>query len=134
MFTFLNFQKQIPSLGQLGEKAAATYLRKIGYRIIALNFTNTTGRRLGEIDIIAKDGQELVFVEVKTRKEPLSGKIILPEENINRSKLFKFKKIVDYYLKTNNLWDEAYRFDEISLIYKEDQKSFKLKHLKNIFL
>ncbi len=134
MFTFLNSQKQILSLGQLGEKAAAAYLRKMGYQIIALNFTNTTGRRLGEIDIIAKDGQELVFVEVKTRKEPLSGKIILPEENINRSKLFKFKKIVDYYLKTNNLWDKAYRFDAISLIYKGDQGLFELKHLKNIFL
>ncbi len=133
MFTILNKRKSL-TIGQLGEKATAIYLKKLGYVIICLNFTNKTGRRLGEIDIIAKDGAELVFVEVKTRKRVANQNIIIPEENITLYKLFKLKKIVAYYIKTNNLWDYTYRFDAVSVLYNEKTQTFKMNHIKNIFL
>ena len=68
------------SLGQLGERIAQDYLKKSGYRIVETNFKNTTGRCLGEIDIIAKKEQALFFIEVKTRRGS-SSKIILPRNN-----------------------------------------------------
>lgn len=128
------FQTKNLTLGQLGEKAAAVYLKKIGYGIICTNFTNSKGKRLGEIDIVAKDDAEFVFVEVKTRKGSTMDKIIIPEENINFQKLHKLKKIADFYIKTNNLWNCPHRFDALSLIQNEQDNSFKIKHLKNIFL
>ncbi len=133
MFNFFNTKKDLP-LGKIGEKAAVVYLKRLGYIILCTNFTNTTGKRLGEIDIIAKDGLDLVFVEVKTRKTSKNNILIIPEENINSSKLYKLKKITNYYLKINNLWDYPYRFDAISLLYNENEKIFNVKHLKNIFL
>lgn len=128
------FKKQKISLGAMGEKAAATYLKKVGFTVICYNFTNQTGRRLGEIDIIAKDKGEIVFVEVKTRKESFNKETIIPEENITQAKLYKLKKIANYYIKSNNLWHLSYRFDAISLLYNEKECKFDVKHLKNIFL
>ncbi len=122
------------SLGQLGERSAAIYLKNLGYKIVCVNFTNKHGRRLGEIDIIAKDSKQIVFVEVKTRKKTHYNNHNLPEENIGYQKLFKLKKISEYYIKTNNLWDVSYRFDAISLIYDQQTEIFTIKHLKSIFL
>jgi len=132
MFNFL--QKKNLSLGQLGEKVAVEFLKKRGYLIVCTNFTNKKGRRIGEIDIIAKDKDEFVFVEVKTRKETPYQLSSNPEENINHQKLHKLQKIATFYIKNNNLWDSPYRFDGISLIYNEKTRTFKIKHLKNIFL
>ena len=128
------FKKQTASLGQIGEKAAAIYLKKIGYELLCSNFTNTSGRRLGEIDLIAKDGNEIVFVEVKTRKKSLNGNLVIPEENITYQKLYKLRKIANFYIKQNNFWACPYRFDALSLIYDENTKTFKIKHIKSIFL
>lgn len=118
------------SLGARGEKAAANYLKKQGYIIIATNYCNNHGRRLGEIDIIAKDGDEIVFVEVKTRTDNKST----PEENITSSKLYKITKIASFYISKNHLLDATYRFDAITLIADTQKKLARLKHIKNIFL
>ena len=126
------FKNKELSLGQLGEKAAVTFIKRHGYKIICTNFTNTAGRRLGEIDIIAKEGAELVFVEVKTRKK--TNFITLPEENITRQKLHKLKKIAAFYLSTNQLWDSTFRFDALAIIYHSETNLFKINHLKNIFI
>jgi putative endonuclease len=56
------------NIGEVGEKAAKKFLKKKGFKIVELNYQNNKGRRLGEIDIIAKKDGEIVFVEVKTRK------------------------------------------------------------------
>ena len=55
------------TLGQLGEEFAQGEYRRRGYKIIAANFFNPKGLRLGEIDFIAKDKKKIIFVEVKTR-------------------------------------------------------------------
>jgi putative endonuclease len=126
-------RRQSLSLGARGEKAATAYLKKCGYRILAANFANTRGRRLGEIDIIAQDGTEVVFVEIKTRT--LSDKPSpLPEESITRSKLYKLNKAAAFYLSQNRLHGTAYRFDAITLVADAEKNSATLRHLKNIFL
>ena len=103
------------------------------------NFQNVKGRRLGEIDIIAKTKNEwgeweFVFVEVKTRIVK-SGENGVPEENIDRKKLYKLQKIAQFYIRKNNLWNFNYRFDAISVILDNScKKAKKIRHLKNIFL
>jgi putative endonuclease len=120
------------SLGQDGEKVAANFLQNNGYQILALNYQNSSGRRLGEIDIIAKQKNELVFVEVKTRNF-LKYRLTLPEENITPEKLRKINKIAQEYLRQNNLRACAYRFDAISVWLDYQTRRAKIKHLSHIF-
>ncbi len=126
-------KQQSLSLGKRGEKAALNYLKKQNYKILATNFFNPVGRRLGEIDIVAKDGRDWVFVEVKTRKNN-SGKLILPEESINRLKLRKLNKIAGFYLSKNKLVNAPYRFDAITVLADPEKNQASLRHIKNIFL
>jgi putative endonuclease len=132
MDIFPLFQKNQKSLGQKGEDVACKYLKKKGYKILERNFKNKSGRQMGEIDIIAKIGEEIVFVEVKTRELERYGQT-LPEENINRDKLHKMNKISSVYIKKNNLWNKAYHFDAISVWLDESGKRAKVRHLENIF-
>lgn len=117
-------------IGELGEKIAEQYLKKNGYKILDKNFTNSFGKKLGEIDIIAKSKNVLVFIEVKTR----SSLIAIPEENITFSKLKKLTKIINIYISTKKLWDSSYRLDAISITINKNSKKYSLKHLKNIYL
>lgn len=123
--------KNSSKLGSRGEKAAVEFLKKNNYKILETNFCNTSGRRLGEIDVIAKDKEELVFIEVKTRK--MSTENILPEENITRDKLYKLNKAAAFYISKHKLFDCSYRFDAITLLANPDKNSAQLRHLKNIF-
>ena len=130
-----NLWKVLPgdSLGTLGEKLGCQYLEKKGYKIVARNFQNQKGRRLGEIDIIATLGKKIVFVEVKTREK--SGLSFgLPEESISRDKLHKLEKIATYYLRQNKWLDREYAFDALSILYDGTTKSAKIRHLESIFL
>jgi putative endonuclease len=123
------------NIGKLGEEIARKFLEKNGYATICINFQNTSGRRLGEIDIITTDctTDELVFVEVKARAgQKYVG--TLPEENITRAKLHKLERIAQDYLRKNNSLDKPYRFDVISVWINQETRIAKVKHLKNIFL
>ena len=119
--------------GQIGEQVAANYLRAKGFSILAMNYCNTTGRRVGEIDIVAKDATELVFVEVKTR-EYNRYKDTLPEDNINYQKLRKLAKIAALYLRAHRIPDHPYRFDAISVWLDYTTRMAKIKHIPNIYL
>jgi putative endonuclease len=121
--------------GQAGEKVAEDFLKNSNYQILDKNFTNDSGHRLGEIDIIAEDkeSKELVFVEVKTRNfQKYKG--TLPEENITYNKLQKLSKIANAYLYKNNLRERNYRFDAISVWLDFETRKAKVKHIKNMFL
>lgn len=121
------------STGEYGEKLAAKYLKKRGYKILEMNFKNPSGRRLGEIDIIARRNNEIFFVEVKTRKlENINGP--LPEESITPAKLYKLNKASQFYMKSENLEDEKCQFDAISVWISADKKTVKIKHMQNIFI
>ena len=125
--------KEHLTLGARGEKAATIYLKKQGYKILETNFFNPMGRRIGEIDIIAKDQEEIVFIEVKTRSY-CENALTTPEQNINKAKLYKLNKIASYYISKNRLYSSPFRFDAITIIANNKNNSAKLRHLKNIFI
>jgi len=123
------------AMGKTGEKAAMIFLKERGYEILAVNFKNSLGRRLGEIDIIAKEPAacQLVFVEVKTR-DFQKYQNTLPEENITCAKLKKLEKIAQFYLKINHLSEADFRFDAISVLLDKENRKAQIRHLKNIYL
>lgn len=127
------FKRKTTLTGQTGEDIAANFLKKEGFLILYKNYTNPKGKRLGEIDVIAKDGAEIVFVEVKTRIIS-ENHHLLPEENITSIKLHKLNKIASFYISKNKLWDSPYRFDAISILLKKDGGIAQIKHFRHIFI
>jgi putative endonuclease len=122
-------------VGQIGEETAAKYLKKMGYKILDRNWKNPFGYRLGEIDIIAREKKEIIFVEVKTRAADNCNQLnVLPEEQINRSKLHKLERIASCYLNVKRLKSFPYRFDAVSVWLDSDYKQAKIKHIKSIFI
>jgi len=119
--------------GQTGEQVAANFLKEKGYEILDMNFKNDSGRRLGEIDIVAKDRktEEIVFVEVKTRDYAKYSQT-LPEENITYQKLKKLAKIATIYLRQKRLSDCGYRFDAISVWLDYATRMAKIKHIQGL--
>ncbi len=111
------------SLGADGEEIACKYLSELGYKILDRNFHS----RFGEIDIIAKDSNCLVFVEVKARSNSSYG---TPLEAITRSKLSKLIKTSQFFINQNKLGDIDYRFDAVEILF-EDGRS-QINHLKSI--
>lgn len=129
---FVTKNMHTTTTGQRGEKIAQKYLLQKGFRILNLNVSNTHGKRLGEIDIVAKQGSCIVFIEVKTR---IKKSFIepFPEENITRSKLSKCVCAAEMYLKNKRLENMQWRFDALSIVLCEQQKVAKIKHMENIF-
>ena len=110
-------------LGNVGEEISLKYLKQIGYKIIERNFAC----RQGEIDIIAKDKDEYVFIEVKTRSNLLFGK---PKEAVNYYKKKHILKSTKYYLYIHKLNKCFIRFDIIEIYFKNHK--YSLNHLKNV--
>jgi len=109
-------------LGKQGEKEAVNYLQKLGYAIIETNWQ----QHKFEIDIIAQDKKEIVFVEVKTRSTAYFGK---PEEAVTLSKQKHLIEGADYYLQEKEIDLEA-RFDVISVVI---DKTTEINHIKDAF-
>lgn len=109
--------------GNMGEEISCDYLEKLGYQIIDRNFIC----RQGEIDIVAKDKDEYVFIEVKTRSNLCYGR---PREAVNDNKQKHIYKSTKYYLYRNRLNDVFVRFDVIEIYLVE--KKCKLRHLKGV--
>lgn len=122
------------SIGELGETLGCQYLINKGYRIVERNYQNTKGRRLGEIDIVAENKRELVFVEVKTRLQIKDRSALLPEANITREKLHRLERIVQCYLRERKRTEAVYHFDALSILYDATEKKAKIRHLEHIFL
>ncbi|HLX55485.1 MAG TPA: YraN family protein [Ktedonobacteraceae bacterium] len=95
-------------LGRKGEQMAAMVLLERGYRIIEHNFRC----RYGEIDLIAEDRDDLVFVEVKTRKSIVYG---LPEEAVTFAKRRKLVQVATYYLALHAYIDRSWRIDVVAI-------------------
>ena len=106
--------------GRAGEDAAATYLKKRGYKIVERNFRT----RLGEIDIIAKHKNVLVFVEVKARADLSFQR---PAESVTADKQRKIALTALYFLSANGLDDVPCRFDVIEVVGKD------VNHIINAF-
>lgn len=111
--------------GKSGEETAVSFLKSRGYKILKRNYKT----KLGEIDIIAKDGDTWVFVEVKTRHTDKAG---LPFEALSTLKQRQISKAALAYLKENNLLDQKARFDAVSIIQAAQDKP-RIDLLKNAF-
>lgn len=106
--------------GTIGEIDAETYLKDNGYVIVATNYRN----RLGEIDIIAKDKNVLVFVEVKSRATLAYGRLC---EAVDFRKQQKIRKVAELYLVTTKNYYADVRFDVIEILGDE------INHIVNAF-
>ncbi len=110
-------------LGKEGEEKAVEFLKKLGYEIVATNWLE----QKFEIDIIAKDDQELVFVEVKTRATDFFG---TPEEAVTPAKQNHLIEGADYYIQKHEIDLEA-RFDVIAIVL--NKQNITINHFKSAF-
>lgn len=110
-------------LGKLGEELAVEFLQKNGYEILETNWVF----QKAEVDIIAKKGNTLAIIEVKTRSSLDFG---LPQDFVKPKKIQLLVKAVNEYVISNNL-DVEVRFDIIA-VHKEGQ-SYAIEHLVNAF-
>lgn len=104
---------QSNTYGKRSEIIAADYLKEKGYKILATNYKN----KIGEIDVIAQDGEYIVFVEVKAR---FSGAFGNPLEAINAKKQQKLRAVASLYLMKNKKYGNLCRFDAISILGLEN--------------
>jgi len=112
-------------LGKWGEERGCSYLESNGYKILERNYRC----RLGEADIIAKKGDDIIFVEVKTRKNIAYG---LPAEAVNFRKQSKYKKIAMWYLQEKGWGERSCRFDVLEIIIQPGKEIIH-NHIKNAF-
>ncbi|MDR1939898.1 MAG: YraN family protein [Clostridiales bacterium] len=106
--------------GVRGETAAERYLKDKGYEILDTNFVCY----VGEIDIVARDGKTLVFVEVKSRQSLDYGR---PIEAVTPSKVKKIRRTAEFYTLKNRRMDDDLRFDVVEILRGE------ITHTKNAF-
>ena len=110
--------------GVQGEDMAVEYLKKKGYRIIERNFRFERG----EVDVVAEDGDALVFIEVKSRRSKSFG---APHEAVTRKKQMQIRKVAGGYLFEKEVGDHYCRFDIIAIQYSGD--SVKIEHFEDAF-
>lgn len=108
--------------GKEGERIAADFLKKNGYRILENNYRCP----IGEIDIVARDKDDLVFVEVKARKSSALG---YPEQAVGRQKQRKMSQLALWYIQEKKLHGINARFDVVAVLMQSSGNDVKLiKH------
>jgi putative endonuclease len=113
-------------LGRGGEDTAVDYLRRRNYRLLARGFRLLRG----EIDIIAQDGDTIVFLEVKTRSGPAYGP---PEEAVTAAKQRQIRRIAEGFLAKRRIAaDVPCRFDVLSILIDESGAP-RIVHIKDAF-
>lgn len=105
--------------GDASEQLAEEYLVARGYRIIDRQFLT----RIGEIDLVAEQGGEIVFIEVKARHTDEFG---YPEEAVTKSKLRKIAGAAELYLRLKQLTDRSFRIDVVAIEHQFDQPRITL--------
>jgi len=111
-------------IGRLGEDAAADLLARKGLRILGRNV------RLGrlELDIVCRDRDTLVFVEVKTRAE---GSLAAPADALDRKKSDRLLRAARLYLSLHDQWDRPCRFDLVSVLVRQGRVD-AIEHTENV--
>jgi putative endonuclease len=113
-------------LGNRGERLAARFLRRQGYKILARQYSN----RFGEIDLVALDGESIVFVEVKTRRSGSAGH---PVEAVTHVKQSKLTRAALAFLKRHRLLERSARFDVVAILWPKGAKHPEIDHYRNAF-
>jgi putative endonuclease len=112
--------------GQRSERAAAAFLRSLGYRILGVNIADT----LGELDLLALDGRTLVFVEVRSTS---SSDPHLAAQSVNYPKQKRLTSAALRFLTRRRLLGEQYRFDVIAIAWPDPNAKPILWHIPNAF-
>ena len=123
----MTFKKK--ELGAKGEELAVRCLKSRGYRIIEQNYRT----RLGEIDIIAEQGEDLVFIEVKTRSDILFGSAL---ESVTPQKQKQLSKVALEYISKKDCHNRPARFDVVAIELQKGSKTFQdasIEVLQNAF-
>jgi putative endonuclease len=110
-------------LGDRGERAAARYLRRQGFRILVRGYRTPHG----EIDLVARDGPTLVLIEVKSRRQGTPTEAVTPE------KQRRLTSAALHFLKRHNLLDQPSRFDVVAIVWPDDDRSPTIEHIRNAF-
>jgi putative endonuclease len=110
-------------LGQRGERAAARYLRRCGMRILVRGYRT----KWGEIDLIAREGNTLVFIEVKSRRRGV------PAEAVGAEKQRRITLSALHFLHRYKLLDERSRFDIVAIVWPDDRRRPEIEHIRNAF-
>ncbi len=113
-------QKNSYEKGRIGEKIAVKYLENNGFQIIEKNYKSS----FGEIDIIAKDGKYIVFIEVKLRNSVRYG---FPRESVNKAKQKNIIKTAVDFISKKCLTNIDFRFDVIEVLEN------RVEHIENAF-
>ena len=110
-------------LGKWGEGMAGRFLQEKGYVLVAANYRC----RWGEVDIVAQEGEELVFVEVRTRRGVEFG---TPEEAVTAAKARKLGSTAQEFLQEHDLVHSDWRIDLIAIRLDGDQRVQDITHLR----
>jgi putative endonuclease len=116
-------------LGPQGERAAAKFLRKQGYHVIAQHWHSAQG----ELDLVAVDGRTIVFVEVKTRQSHDAGH---PAESITLDKQRRVTRAAQSFLRHHRLdkkQDRQYRFDVVAVTWPQGKGQPTIEHYRYAF-
>jgi putative endonuclease len=113
-------------LGQRGERAAARFLRRRGYHVVARGERD----RIGELDLVAVDGRTVVFVEVKTRRSHDAGH---PAEAVDEAKQRQLTRLALAYLKRHGLLEYASRFDVVAVTWPNKVRRPQIQHFQDAF-
>ncbi len=113
-------------LGNAGEREAARFLRGLGYQVLERRYRTP----LGELDLVARDGNCIVFVEVKTRRSNEAGQ---PFESVDRRKQLQLTKLALAFLKQRGWLEQPARFDVISIVWPETANVPEITHYRNAF-
>jgi putative endonuclease len=114
-------------LGRRGEELAARHLQQIGMAVVDRN-VRLPG---GEIDLIVRDGDELVFVEVKTR---IGDASTAPDEQVTAVKLRRLEHLSEAYVERFATPDVAWRIDVVAIVLGRDGRLVRVDHLTGAFL
>jgi len=113
------------SLGEMGESIATTFLKGAGFSIVERNFRCVCG----ELDIVARDGRTIVFVEVKCRKNAAYGP---PQLAVTSFKQRQISKAALVWLSKRRLFDAEARFDVVAIVLRAHDLP-EIEHIRNAF-
>jgi putative endonuclease len=114
------------ALGKQGEQAAAEYLQRAGFRILARNWRCSEG----EIDIVAADGRALVACEVKTRSDTRYG---TPLEAVTRRKLSRLRRLAVQWVIANGVLFDEVRVDVVEVLKSQTEPGgFAIEHVRGV--
>lgn len=113
--------------GRIGEQAAERYLLLNGFQVIERNWRC----KIGEIDLIAGQGDQIVFVEVRTRHQ--GGSYGTAVESVDDRKQRKVRRTAEVYIRGKQLQDSSVRFDLITVELNSSDQAVKLDHYRHAF-